>query len=345
MKKTTVIFSVLVDEDKYYIQNIGFPTLYDFLKRQGITRKLPEGIDNNEILLILDRAAKPGVIIEYVGDINNNYNRDQQQINKIKENIKNDRNYLRTRTEIQHVFTENDIILDAEKYNSCVDKRTYIDTLDETVERIEKEINELKNEHQELKSDLEQELSDYKSKVNEKKQKIENEYQELLENIRQSDTIKKENEDALNKLIEEKSKYQKEVDVLIQRYYKGTEINNELQKQIRENRISKSNLIDEIQNLSDEYNDKKNSITEYESKIDELKIKEKSLNEKIKDEKDFIEKYSSKIPEMKNIINEYSNVVKKQVNMELELESWNKLCADFGLDRISMISKIYSLLS
>lgn len=345
MKKTTVIFSVLVDDDKYYIQNIGFPTLYDFLKRQGITRELPEGIDNNEILLILDRAAKPDVIIEYVGDINNNYNRDQQQINKIKENIKNDRNYLRTRTEIQHVFNENDIIIDVEKYNSCVDKRTYIDTLDETVKRIENEINELKNEQQDLKSDLEQELSDYKSKVNEKKQKIENEYQDLLDTIRQSDIIKKENEDALNKLIEEKNKYQKDVDVLIQRYYKGTEINNELQKQIIENRISKSKLIDEIKNLSDEYDDKNKFLAEYESKIDELKLKEKSLNEKIKEENDFIEKYSTKIPEMKNIINEYSDFVKKQVNMEFELKSWNKLCTDFGLDRISMISKIYSLLS
>lgn len=374
MKKTTVIFSVLVDEDKYYIQNIGFPTLYTFLKKQGITREIPEGIDNNEILLILDKAAKPGVMIEYVGDITNNYNRDQQQINKIKENIKNDRNYLRTRTEIQHIFNKNDIIIDAEKYNHCLDTHTYLDTLYENIEDAEKELSELKNkyiklksdlkqewndykrqidvkkqevenEYQELLSDLEQEYADYKRQIDAKKQEVENEFKDLLNDIRQGDNHKKEIEDKINKLIEEKNKYQKEVDVLLQRYYKGTETIKDLDIQIREKRICNSNLTEEIQSLEEDVNDKKKFLADYESKVNELKSLDTILNERVKSNKDIVKEHVLNISEMENVINKYNNEVEKKLEMEYELESWNKLCNDFGLDRISMISKIRYLLS
>lgn len=290
MKKRTVISSH-IDRDKYtaYVKNQGIEeiSLFKYAKDNGFELKDDE-ISNEELCIMLSQCCEDG-IIERVISLPNHYNRDQKTINPAKACIEN-----KLREQGFKIITHCDWSPKFSDGRDIINKRNYLTVLCENIDKKEKEYDNLTEELEEYRNNAEMEkcrIDKELEKYNDdKRNKIDKELEETKETIIQNrEKIKKQNWYISNHpfLENEYNDLKEKFDILTERYRNGKQ-------------ICEQQLLDAKQNWPNDLIELENTINSKKNYIEGLNSQETELENRIKELKDEINELQPKIDLMKN---------------------------------------------
>ena len=337
MRKWTILISVLNTKDHtafIYNKGIDENTIIKMFKSNGFEKV----ISANEIKLMLSSSITNG-IVEGVYDMNNSYNRDQKEINKIKENIEKrleakgyeiinhcdyapnfDSNIIDRISESRNYL--NNLAIQIENHQKDLEKiEDRISNADKECECYERNLLERKNTYNKFK--------DYTEQVQEKKKELD----KLIERYRNGEKyiMKMENElpEEIKQLKEEKKKLTISVNSIIydvncrlRELERVTEIISENNRKISSLKNTKEKIIEEIRNIqTDEVarimrkiTDKYKELAPKEILLEKLKttIKMYLLNNRQMPEYEL--EYFINLGISKNEIEELLNIIYKNIN-------------------------------
>lgn len=227
MRKWTILISVLNTKDHtafVYNKGIDENTIIKMFKSNGFEKI----ISANEIKLMLSLSITNG-IVEGVYDMTNSYNRDQKEINKIKENIEK-----RLEAKGYEIINHCDYVpnFDSGIIDRISESRNYLNNLTIQIENHKKDLEKI--EDRIFAADKECEI--YERNLLERK----NTYNKFKDYTEQ---------------VEEKKK---ELDKLIERYRNGEKyimkMENELPEEIKQLKEEKKNLTISIDSIKKDVN-------------------------------------------------------------------------------------------
>ena len=337
MRKWTILISVLNTKDHttfVYNKGIDENTIIKMFKSNGFEKV----ISANEIKLMLSSSITNG-IIEGVYDMTNSYNRDQKEINKIKENIEKrleakgyeiinhcdyapnfDSSIIDRISESRNYL--NNLAIQIENHKKDLEKiEDRISNADKECEYYERNLLERKNTYNKFK--------DYTEQVEEKKKELD----KLIERYRNGEKyiMKMENElpEEIKQLKEEKKNLTISVDSIrndvncgIKELERLTEIISENNRKISRLKNTEEKIIEEIRNIqADEVarimkkiTDKYKELAPKEILLEKLKttIKMYLLNNRQMPEYEL--EYFINLGISKNEIEELLNIIHKNIN-------------------------------
>lgn len=291
MRKWTILISVLNTKDHtafVYNKGIDENTIIKMFKSNGFEKI----ISANEIKLMLSSSITNG-IVEGVYDMTNSYNRDQKEINKIKENIEK-RLEAKGYEIINHCdYTPN---FDGDVIDRISESRNYLNNLTIQIENHKKDLEKIENRI--FVADKECEI--YERNLLERK----NTYNKFKDYTEQ---------------VEEKKK---ELDKLIERYRNGEKyimkMENELPEEIKQLKEEKKNLTISIDSIRNDVNcgyRELERLTELISEYNRKILIHKNTEEKIiKEIRDIRVDEVAKI--MRKITDKYKELAPKEILLE-----------------------------
>ena len=291
MRKWTILISVLNTKDHtafVYNKGIDENTIIKMFKSNGFEKV----ISANEIKLMLSSSITNG-IIEGVYDMTNSYNRDQREINKIKENIEK-----RLEAKGYEIINHCDYVpnFDSNIIDRISESRNYLNNLAIQIENHKKDLEKI--EDRIVVADKECEI--YEINLLERK----NTYNKFKDYTEQ---------------VEEKKK---ELDKLIERYRNGEKyimkMENELPEEIKQLKEEKKNLTMSIDSIRYDVNCGLKElerltelISEYNRKISSLKNTEEKIIEEIRNiQADEVARI------MRKITDKYKELAPKEILLE-----------------------------
>lgn len=306
MKKRTVLISKINDDHTGFIKNMGIDelSLFKKLNDNGVELKDEGNISDEEILMLLRHCCVDG-FVEGVFSIENHFNRDQKQINIIKENKEN-----KLKSQGVKIITHCEWQPSFEYDNDIINKRNYLTILCENINRKEKEYDDLEQKYDKFNKDFDE----YKFNVEQEKQQInksletyQNDVKEKLDNeILVLEEIIKDNAEKIkrqNWYIEKTKEYEIEynktkekLDKIIERYNKGKQICEE------QERTAKENWPNWLKDLEDKINEKRQELYILEEKENKIKSEINNLQPELEYIKNQYKIYESDID---SILNKY----------------------------------------
>lgn len=298
--KRTVIISKINDDHTGFVKNIGLDelSLFKKLKDNGVELKNEENISDGEMLMLLRHCCIDG-FVEGVFNIENHYNRDQKQINILKEPYEDKLAHkgieIVTHCDWQPSFSDDP---------SPINTRNYLTILCENIERKKKEYDSLcedfdldKNDFNDKRKRLEKELNEYKFECEKEKREIDKELENY--NIDKRNRLDKELSDIEAQINENKEKikkqnwylektkeyevcyneYKKKFDTIVERYKNGqkaceqqeNEARQKWPKELNELEIKINNSRKELNELTEEKHIIKKEIEELKPEFDYMK--------------------------------------------------------------------------
>jgi len=299
MRKWTILISVLNTKDHtafVYNKGIDENTIIKMFKSNGFEKI----ISANEIKLMLSSSITNG-IVEGVYDMTNSYNRDQKEINKIKENIEK-----RLEAKGYEIINHCDYVpnFDSDIIDRISESRNYLNNLAIQIENHKKDLEKIEDRI----SNADKECEIYERNLLERK----NTYNKFKDYTEQ---------------VEEKKK---ELDKLIERYRNGEKyimkMENELPEEIKQLKEEKKNLTISIDSIKKDVNcgikeleRLTELISENNRKISILKNTEEKIIEEIRNiQADEVAKI------MRKITDKYKELAPKEILLE-KLETTIKM--------------------
>lgn len=288
MDKITVIISkIYPDSHTFFVQNIGLDhfTIINKLKNQNDNGFEYINISDEELKLLLNYCVT-NCVIEGVYHINNHYNRDQKEINKIKDNIR--AKFLsKGLLEVNHCEFNIEYTGDG---GDIINKRNYLSILQDDIDLCKQKKEQYINLNRQY-DDLQKEYDNYKKRLKDievKYQDKEKEFNRLVERYRNGQKCLEEQRKKLPEDIKQlKDSIVLYDDTIIDKKHKITTLNKDIDKLTDEkNRIQKeinaqldiaeywkkANNISWVR-ISDKITDIIMSIKTSEENIDEVKAK------------------------------------------------------------------------
>lgn len=269
--RRTIVTSIINDDHTGFVQNFGLDelSLFKKLSDNGIELKNEENISNNELLMILRHCCVDG-FIEGVFSIENHFNRDQKEINIIKDNIEKKLKQrgiqIITHCDWQPSF-------DYEEAKTTINKRNYLTILTENINNKKDELERIYNELDEKNEEI-KELS--------KKIKNQNWYLEQSQNY----------ETLYNQ-------WKLKFDNIVERYNKGKEVCEQQEKN------AKDNWPNELKELERNIQEKKDEIESLSRNEKELKSNINESQKQLEYIENRIKYYES---ELDSILDKYNTV-------------------------------------
>ena len=291
MRKWTILISILNTKDHtafVYNKGIDENTIIKMFKSNGFEKV----ISANEIKLMLSSSITNG-IIEGVYDMTNSYNRDQKEINKIKENIEK-----RLEAKGYEIINHCDYVpnFDSSIIDRISESRNYLNNLAIQIENHKKDLEKIEDRI----SNADKECEYYERNLLERK----NTYNKFKDYTEQ---------------VEEKKK---ELDKLIERYRNGEKyimkMENELPEEIKQLKEEKKNLTISLDSIRYDVNcgcreleRLTEIISENNRKISSLKNTEEKIIEEIRNiQADEVARI------MRKITDKYKELAPKEILLE-----------------------------
>lgn len=257
MRKRTVIITKMNDDWTAYVQNYGIEelTLFKKLKDNGIELKDDGNLSDEEMCMLLNHCCEDA-IVDGVFSIENHFNRDQREINKIKENIEK-----KLKVKGYTIIAHTDWKPTFGDGGGVINRRNYLTLLIENIEEKERELN-----------DLEKELDDIQKIISDNDNKILKQNELISENeIKYTNTKSNlvEAERLLNNTIE--------------RYNKGKKICDDLEKNMRDT------LPNDLKEIESKVIQKQNELNSLEKQILSKNSDIYNIDKEIKSKKENLE--------------------------------------------------------
>ena len=306
MKRRTVLISKINDDHTGFVKNVGIDelSLFKKLKDNGVELKDEGNISDGEICMLLRHCCVDG-FVEGVFSIENHFNRDQKQINILKDNVELD---LKSKglTIVTHCEWQPSFNYDYDVIN----KRNYLTILCENINRKQNEYDDLEYKYNKFDKEFEDykiEVELEKQKINksletyesERKEKIESEIKSLEEIITENtEKIKRQNW-YLQKTKEYEQQYnywKEKFDSIIERYKNG------LKKCEEQENNAKEKWPDYLKKLETDIKEKEEELKVLTEQKNEIENNINELQPQLKYIENRLSSYES---ELDSILNKY----------------------------------------